>query len=231
MRPRPSWPRCGRLRRAASAGPSCSPRSRPWSRCSWSSASSSSSRSTPAAARPSRPRRPRRRPRSSPGSRASRWTPSTRSVRAPTRRPRPRMKNAEAITADGKPKVLYVGAEYCPFCAAERWPMVVALSRFGTLLAAWASRRRPRRTPTRARRRCPFHGSTYTSDKLSFTGYETTTNQQQADGSYPPLDTPVGGGRGAAEEVRLPAVRRLQQRGLDPVREHRRQVADQRREL
>ena len=40
--------------------------------------------------------------------------------------------DAPALTADGKPEVLYVGAEYCPFCAAERWPVVVALSRFGT---------------------------------------------------------------------------------------------------
>src|SRR3954451_4156292 len=39
---------------------------------------------------------------------------------------------APALTQAGKPKVLYVGAEYCPFCAAERWPVVVALSRFGT---------------------------------------------------------------------------------------------------
>ena len=37
-----------------------------------------------------------------------------------------------ALTSGGKPQVVYVGAEYCPFCAAERWPMVVALSRFGT---------------------------------------------------------------------------------------------------
>ncbi|HSR26568.1 MAG TPA: DUF929 family protein, partial [Candidatus Eisenbacteria bacterium] len=32
----------------------------------------------------------------------------------------------------GRPEVLYVGAEYCPYCAAERWPLIVALSRFGT---------------------------------------------------------------------------------------------------
>ncbi len=35
------------------------------------------------------------------------------------------------LTADGKPEVLYVGSDFCPFCAAERWPLVVALSRFG----------------------------------------------------------------------------------------------------
>src|SRR5688572_33391144 len=35
----------------------------------------------------------------------------------------------QVLTEAGKPLVLYVGAEYCPFCAAQRWPMVVALSR------------------------------------------------------------------------------------------------------
>jgi thiol-disulfide isomerase/thioredoxin len=35
------------------------------------------------------------------------------------------------LTNQGKPEVLYIGAEYCPFCAAERWAMIVALSKFG----------------------------------------------------------------------------------------------------
>ncbi|MHB1710071.1 MAG: DUF929 family protein [Acidimicrobiales bacterium] len=30
------------------------------------------------------------------------------------------------------PAMFYYGAEYCPYCAAERWAMTVALSRFGT---------------------------------------------------------------------------------------------------
>jgi thiol-disulfide isomerase/thioredoxin len=37
-----------------------------------------------------------------------------------------------SLTFNGKPEFLYVGAEYCPYCAAERWSMIVALSRFGT---------------------------------------------------------------------------------------------------
>src|SRR6266568_183753 len=36
------------------------------------------------------------------------------------------------LTASGKPEIVYVGAEYCPFCAAERWALSVALSRFGS---------------------------------------------------------------------------------------------------
>ena len=28
--------------------------------------------------------------------------------------------------------ILFVGAEFCPYCAAQRWPLIIALSRFGT---------------------------------------------------------------------------------------------------
>jgi len=38
----------------------------------------------------------------------------------------------KALTASGKPEMLYIGAEYCPYCAAMRWSMAIALSRFGT---------------------------------------------------------------------------------------------------
>ena len=44
----------------------------------------------------------------------------------------PKPINGKAIEVDGKPGVLYIGAEYCPFCATERWAMVNALGRFGT---------------------------------------------------------------------------------------------------
>lgn len=36
------------------------------------------------------------------------------------------------LTSGGKPEMLYIGAEYCPYCAAMRWSMAVALSRFGS---------------------------------------------------------------------------------------------------
>ncbi len=36
------------------------------------------------------------------------------------------------LTSNGKPEIVFVGAEYCPYCAAERWAMVMALSRFGS---------------------------------------------------------------------------------------------------
>ena len=37
-----------------------------------------------------------------------------------------------ALDLDGRPAVVYVGSEFCPYCAAARWPLVVALSRFGS---------------------------------------------------------------------------------------------------
>ena len=93
-----------------------------------------------------------------------------------------------ALTADGKPRVLYVGAEYCPFCAAQRWPMIVALSRFGTWqgLGQTTSAGAPEVYPDTAT--LTFHGATYRSELLSFTGVETESNQV-VDGRYAPLDT------------------------------------------
>jgi Domain of unknown function (DUF929) len=90
---------------------------------------------------------------------------------------------APALTADGKPKVLYVGADYCPFCAAERWPLVVALSRFGTWSGLGATSSSSKDVfPSTAT--LSFHGAKFTSDVLSFTGYETSDTNQA------PLDTP-----------------------------------------
>ena len=94
-----------------------------------------------------------------------------------------------ALTAGSKPLIFYFGAEYCPFCAAQRWPVVVALSRFGTFsglkLTHSAADDAYPNTPTLS-----FHGATYTSDYLAFQGVETTTNQRQGNG-YAPLDQPT----------------------------------------
>ena len=35
------------------------------------------------------------------------------------------------LTVNGKPAIVFVSEESCPFCAAERWPLAVALSHFG----------------------------------------------------------------------------------------------------
>jgi hypothetical protein len=75
----------------------------------------------------------------------------------------------------GLPRVVYIGAEYCPFCAAERWPLVVALSRFGTFrglrVATSSSTDVYPSTQTLS-----FYGSSYSSPYLVFTPVETETS-------------------------------------------------------
>jgi thiol-disulfide isomerase/thioredoxin len=83
------------------------------------------------------------------------------------------------IAKGGKPVVTYIGAEYCPFCAMERWPMVIALSRFGTFsnLTVTASSAEDvfPNTPT-----VTFHGSSYTSDYIVFSPVEIQTRTGEA---------------------------------------------------
>lgn len=98
--------------------------------------------------------------------------------------------DAPRVTTDGKPRVLYVGAEFCPFCASESWPVVVALSRFGSWsrLGATASAPDDQFPRTSA---FSFHGSAYRSRYLSFKGVETSSNLVR-DGEYLPLDSLSG---------------------------------------
>jgi len=76
------------------------------------------------------------------------------------------------LTGAGKPEMLYIGAEFCPFCGAMRWPMAVALSRFGTFgtLTGIHSAPKPEvypNTPT-----LTFRSQKYTSPYLTFVPIE-----------------------------------------------------------
>lgn len=80
-----------------------------------------------------------------------------------------------ALTMDGKPEVLYIGAEFCPFCAAERWALVSALSHFGT----WSGLEVSHSSSTDAYPDTPtlsFRSATYTSSYLSFRAVEESGN-------------------------------------------------------
>ena len=92
------------------------------------------------------------------------------------------------------PEVFYLGAEYCPFCAAERWPLIVALSRFGTwsglgdMESSTLSGEVFQGTPT-----FTFVKSTYTSKYLVFKSIEQFTNvYDPAVSFYTKLQTPTG---------------------------------------
>ncbi|MGH3171574.1 MAG: DUF929 family protein [Trebonia sp.] len=101
------------------------------------------------------------------------------------------------LTSGGKPEMLYMGAEYCPYCAAERWSMIVALSRFGTFsglqtmhsaAADGAGNAEPfPNTPT-----WTFAHATYSSKYLTFTPVEMNTNiPDKSTGGYTTLQTPT----------------------------------------
>jgi thiol-disulfide isomerase/thioredoxin len=95
----------------------------------------------------------------------------------------------------GKPEFLYIGAEYCPFCAAERWSMVVALSRFGTFSQLYqttssATDSYPN-TPTFTFDPKLYKGPIYTSQYVDFVPVEETGNVQDSSGNYPVLQTPT----------------------------------------
>jgi thiol-disulfide isomerase/thioredoxin len=94
------------------------------------------------------------------------------------------------LTSGGKPEMLYIGAEYCPYCAAERWAMAQALSRFGTFTTPLhgihsSSTDVDPSTPT-----LTFYKTSYSSKYLVFTPVENedlshgplqnTTSAQQA---------------------------------------------------
>ena len=95
------------------------------------------------------------------------------------------------LTSGGKPEMLYMGAEYCPYCAAERWSMIVALSRFGTFSGLSTVHSSTTDTPSNLPT-FTFHGSSYTSKYLTFTPVEMQTNVlDQSTGNYATLEKPT----------------------------------------
>jgi Domain of unknown function (DUF929) len=80
-----------------------------------------------------------------------------------------------ALTSNGKPEMLYIGAEYCPYCAAMRWSMAVALSRFGTLSTPWHGIHSSSADVFPRTATLTFYKSGYTSKYLTFTPIENLT--------------------------------------------------------
>jgi hypothetical protein len=92
------------------------------------------------------------------------------------------------LRANKKPLLLYVGANFCSYCAAERWAIVSALSRFGSfsnlgLTSSTTDDTFPA-TPSFS-----FHGSSYTSPFIALQAVELSGNTRDVTGSYPKLDS------------------------------------------
>jgi Domain of unknown function (DUF929) len=94
------------------------------------------------------------------------------------------------LTSNGKPEMLYIGAEFCPYCAELRWSMAVALSRFGSFTTPLRGIHSSGTDVYPNTATLTFYQAGYTSKYLTFTPVENetvdrgplqaTTKEQQA---------------------------------------------------
>jgi hypothetical protein len=84
-----------------------------------------------------------------------------------------------ALTIGGQPGAVFIGGEFCPFCAAERWAIVVAFARFGTFSHLSLTTSSPwdtdPSTPTFS-----FDGASYTSPDIALATVEHAGNDTTA---------------------------------------------------
>jgi len=97
---------------------------------------------------------------------------------------------APQLSPGGRPEIMFICAEYWSKCAAERWALVMALSKFGTFTAlegttTSATGTSPK-TPTFS-----LYGATYSSKYLTLVTDELETNTDVGEGEYPLLQPPT----------------------------------------
>lgn len=102
----------------------------------------------------------------------------------------PKSISAPALTENNKPEIYYEGAEYCPYCATERWAMAIALARFGTFTNLKVSHSSTSDVYPDTQT-LSFYGSTYKSNYVTFTPIEMYTNIASENGGYTTLQTPT----------------------------------------
>jgi hypothetical protein len=129
---------------------------------------------------------------------------------------------APPLTAAGKPEMLYMGAEFCPFCAAERWAMITALSRFGTFtgLASIKSATQDgagNQEPFPATDTWTFRHATFASSQLAFTPVELFTNiPDQSTGGFTTLQKPTAAQQALMAKYDAPPFVPSQDKGAIP---------------
>lgn len=100
------------------------------------------------------------------------------------------LKDQSPLTFDGKPGALFIGAEYCPYCGAERWALILAFSRFGTFSNLNETTSSPwdtdPSTPTFS-----FLNASYTSNYLTFRPVEYESNATGPNGAGIHVITPL----------------------------------------
>jgi Domain of unknown function (DUF929) len=87
------------------------------------------------------------------------------------------------LALDGKPEVLFIGAEYCPFCAAERWPLILALSRFGRF-SGLDDTQSAGSSVFSSIQTFSFQNAHFSSPYLAFVGTELYSNELNPNGTF-----------------------------------------------
>ena len=157
-----------------------------------------------------------------PGRRRTGQDPNRRCREANRAAPQPPDKlpaSNKVLLVGGKPEVLFIGAEYCPYCAAERWALVMALSKFGTFSNVMgvisSSTDVNANTPTFS-----LYHSGYTSPYLSFV---PVRDRDEDRGPAPGTDPRP---KRHIHKVGRSSLCTGGPGGFDPVRLYRRQVPD-----
>lgn len=88
------------------------------------------------------------------------------------------------LTDNGKPEILYIGGDFCPFCAIQRWSMIIALAKFGSFSGLQYMQSSATDTPASVST-FTFYNATYTSQYVSFVSVE------EYDRARNPLQTPT----------------------------------------
>ena len=91
------------------------------------------------------------------------------------------------LSIDSKPTIVFVSEESCPYCAAERWALVIALSQFGAWhnLGATTSSAMDVYPSTAS---FSFRHATFTSQRLALRTTELADNAGRALQPLTPLD-------------------------------------------
>src|SRR5579875_1913145 len=88
-----------------------------------------------------------------------------------------------ALRSGGKPRLVYVGGEFCPYCAMYRWSLLAALGRFGSFSGVKLTRSAATdyNIPTFS-----FYKSSYSSPYVAFTPYEASDRNRNRLTPLPP---------------------------------------------
>jgi hypothetical protein len=104
--------------------------------------------------------------------------------------PQTKLPGQKALVIDSKPGIYYFGAEYCPYCAAQRWGLLTGLARFGT----WSGVGLMESSSTDvypSTHTFTFDKATFTSKYVTFKSTEYYSNHNPTGTGYTVLQVPT----------------------------------------